>query len=166
MKGVTVQLIAKLKPRQIPSEDRLLQSNRLTLAMYWSENPARPKSTTHLQCTARGQPTPLQSLKVIHIPGRTQRSFYLNPLVDGIRQQVIQQPALKKTFRFGGIRRYILSDTKVEVKLNSSGIRAVLQSQFMMDALMAEAEKYGEIDNSFVGFDRCHVIVKENEDAD
>lgn len=59
-----------------------------------------------------------------------------------------------------------MSDTKVEVKLNSSGIKAVLQSQFMMDALMAEAEKFGEVDNSFVGFDRCHVIVKENEDAD
>ena len=59
-----------------------------------------------------------------------------------------------------------MSDTKVKVKLNSSGIRAVLQSQFMMDAITAEAEKIGEIDSSFVGFDRCHVIVKENEDAD
>lgn len=59
-----------------------------------------------------------------------------------------------------------MSDTKVKVKLNSSGIKAVLQSQFMMDAITAEAEKHGEIETSFVGFDRCHVIVKENEDVD
>lgn len=47
------------------------------------------------------------------------------------------------------------------MKLNSQGIKEVLKSQFMMDAVMSEGEKLGEFETSFVGFDRCHVIVKE-----
>ena len=50
----------------------------------------------------------------------------------------------------------------MKVKLNSKGIKEVLKSQMMMDAVEAEAEKHGEPESSFVGFDRCHVLVKEN----
>jgi len=56
-----------------------------------------------------------------------------------------------------------LKDTKVKIKLNSAGIKEVLKSQFMMDTIMAEGEKKGEIETSFVGFDRCHVVVKEKK---
>ena len=59
-----------------------------------------------------------------------------------------------------------MKDSKVEVKLNSAGIKAILKSQFMMDAIMSEAESHGDIETSFVGFDRCHVVVKENGNAD
>lgn len=54
-----------------------------------------------------------------------------------------------------------MKESKVKVKLNSQGIKEVLKSQFMMDAVMSEGEKLGEFETSFVGFDRCHVIVKE-----
>lgn len=54
-----------------------------------------------------------------------------------------------------------MKESKVKVKLNSQGIVQVLKSQFMMDAVMDEAEKHGEIETSFVGIDRCHVIVKD-----
>lgn len=54
----------------------------------------------------------------------------------------------------------------VKVKLNSPGIKEVLKSQFMMDAIKSEGEKLGEFESSFVGFDRCHVIIKENGNAD
>ncbi len=59
-----------------------------------------------------------------------------------------------------------MKDSKVKIKLNSKGIKEVLKSQFMMDAVQAEAEKLGDFETSFVGFDRCHVIVKENGNAD
>ena len=32
----------------------------------------------------------------------------------------------------------------------------------MMNAIVSEGEKLGEPETSFVGFDRVHVIVKEN----
>lgn len=54
---------------------------------------------------------------------------------------------------------------KVRVKLNREGVRNLLQSQMMMDAIKKQAEKEGEIDTSFVGFDRVQVIVR-NENAD
>lgn len=54
-----------------------------------------------------------------------------------------------------------MNESKVKVKLNSQGIKEVLKSQFMMDAIMSEGEKRGEIETSFIGFDRCHVIVEE-----
>lgn len=56
-----------------------------------------------------------------------------------------------------------MKESKVKVKLNSKGIQEVLKSQFMMDAITAEGEKLGDFETSFVGFDRCHVIIKETE---
>lgn len=53
-----------------------------------------------------------------------------------------------------------MKDTKVKFKPNSSGIRALLQSQMMMDAVENQARSQGEIDHSFVGFDRVQVIVR------
>ena len=52
----------------------------------------------------------------------------------------------------------------MKVKLNSTGIKEVLKSQFMMDAIMNEGEKLGEVETSFVGFDRCHAIVRSEDD--
>jgi hypothetical protein len=59
-----------------------------------------------------------------------------------------------------------LKNSKVKVKLKSSGVVEVLKSQFMMDALLNEAERHGEVDSSFVGFDRCHVIVRKDKGDD
>lgn len=60
-----------------------------------------------------------------------------------------------------------MSDSKVKIKLNSSGIREVLKSQNMMDAVMDVAEGNGDIETNFVGFDRVQVIVKtEDHNAD
>lgn len=60
-----------------------------------------------------------------------------------------------------------MRDSKVKIKLNSSGIREVLKSQNMMDAVMNVAEDQGEIETNFVGFDRVQVIVKtEDNNAD
>ena len=56
-----------------------------------------------------------------------------------------------------------MRDSKVKIKLNSSGIREVLKSQIMMDAVMNVAEDQGDIDTNFVGFDRVQVIVKTEE---
>ena len=53
-----------------------------------------------------------------------------------------------------------MNDTKVKFKPNSSGIRALLQSQMMMDAVENQARSQGEVEHSFVGFDRVQVIVK------
>ena len=53
-----------------------------------------------------------------------------------------------------------MKDTKVKFKPNSSGIRALLQSQMMMDAVQDQARSQGEVDHYFVGFDRVQVIVK------
>lgn len=55
-----------------------------------------------------------------------------------------------------------MKDSKVRIELNSAGIKEVLKSQFMMNAIVSEGEKLGEPETSFVGFDRVHVIVKEN----
>lgn len=49
----------------------------------------------------------------------------------------------------------------VKIKLNKANIKAVLQSQMMMEATKKAAQKQGEIDTSFVGFDRVQVIVKK-----
>ena len=53
-----------------------------------------------------------------------------------------------------------MRESKVKVKLNSQGIKEVLKSQFMMDAVKSEGEKLGNFETSFVGFDRGHVIVE------
>lgn len=57
---------------------------------------------------------------------------------------------------------------KAIIKLNSPGIRRLLQSDEMMQGVMNVAQSQGEIDTSFVGFDRVQVIVKkeERENAD
>lgn len=52
---------------------------------------------------------------------------------------------------------------KVTIKLNKTGIRRILQSEMMMQAVTNVAEHKGEVDKSFVGFDRVQVIVKEGE---
>lgn len=60
-----------------------------------------------------------------------------------------------------------MSNSKVKIKLNSSGIREILKSQNMMDAVMNVAEDQGDIETNFVGFDRVQVIVKtEDSNAD
>lgn len=48
-----------------------------------------------------------------------------------------------------------------KIELNKSGIIALLQSQPVMDELEKVAEQIGEIETTFVGFDRCHVICKD-----
>lgn len=53
---------------------------------------------------------------------------------------------------------------KVEVKkvqLDRGGVKKLLQSNDVMKTLKDNANIIGEIDANFVGFDRCHVIVKE-----
>lgn len=55
---------------------------------------------------------------------------------------------------------------KVKIVLNRLGIREILKSQMVMDALEQEAEKIGEIDSSYVGILRCNVSVKESGNAD
>lgn len=53
--------------------------------------------------------------------------------------------------------------TVKKVELNKSGVIALLKSQDIMQELEKVAEaQLGEIDTTFVGFDRCHVICKEN----
>lgn len=53
--------------------------------------------------------------------------------------------------------------SKVKIKLNKTNIKAVLQSEMMMDATKNAAVKQGIIDTSFVGFDRVQVIVKKEK---
>jgi hypothetical protein len=73
----------------------------------------------------------------------------------------IRQPELKQTFLCGGIRRYILKESKVKFEWNNwKGFTQVRQSQFMMDELIKRAESMGTVEKSFVGVDRCHVIVE------
>lgn len=55
----------------------------------------------------------------------------------------------------------------VKFVLDRSGVREVLRSDMMMSAVKASAVAEGEIDTSFVGFDRVQVIVKQGDgDAD
>lgn len=49
-----------------------------------------------------------------------------------------------------------------KIKINSQVVKEILQSNEMMNVLLEEAPKLGEVETSFVGFDRCHVVVKEN----
>lgn len=53
--------------------------------------------------------------------------------------------------------------SKVKIKLNKSNVKAILQSQMMMDATQKAAEKQGEVDTSYVGFDRVQVVVKKEK---
>lgn len=57
---------------------------------------------------------------------------------------------------------------KIEVKkitLDRSGVRELLQSNEVMETLKDNANIIGKIDTNFVGFDRCHVIVKDENNA-
>ena len=57
---------------------------------------------------------------------------------------------------------------KVEVTkiiLDKSGVRKLLQSSEIMETLKDNANMVGPIESNFVGFDRCHVIVKDENDA-
>lgn len=58
-----------------------------------------------------------------------------------------------------------MSDSKVKITWIDSGFKKVLKSQFMMNAVMSEAEKIGDFEKSFIGHDRCHVIVKETDNV-
>lgn len=57
---------------------------------------------------------------------------------------------------------------KVKVKLNYANVGKLLKSQMMMDAVQEAALSQGEIDTSYVGYDRVQVVVKteENNNAD
>lgn len=55
---------------------------------------------------------------------------------------------------------------KVKIKLNKAGVRSLLQSEMMMDAVKKEAEKRGEVESYYVGFDRVQVVVKEEDKGD
>lgn len=51
----------------------------------------------------------------------------------------------------------------IKVKLNSAQVVKLLQSQEVMGELeKVAAENFGEIETEFVGFDRCHIVCKEN----
>lgn len=52
---------------------------------------------------------------------------------------------------------------KVTIKLNSPGIRRLLQSDEMMKAVENVAQSQGEVDTTYVGFDRVQVVVKKEE---
>ena len=55
---------------------------------------------------------------------------------------------------------------KIEkIKLNSGGVRNLLQSNDVMKALIDNSGEIGEMETNFVGFDRCHVIVKDEYHA-
>ena len=52
-----------------------------------------------------------------------------------------------------------------KVTLNKSGVRKLLQSNEVMETLKDNSGVIGDIDANFVGFDRCHVIVKDENNA-
>lgn len=52
---------------------------------------------------------------------------------------------------------------KVRIELNKEGLIGLLQSQEMMDGISNISLKEGEIDTSYVGFDRVQVIVKKED---
>ena len=50
-----------------------------------------------------------------------------------------------------------------KIKLDSKGIRSLLQSDEMMSAMKSVAHKEGQIVKDYIGFDRAHVVVKEGK---
>lgn len=52
-----------------------------------------------------------------------------------------------------------------KVTLDRSGVRKLLQSGEVMETLKDNANIVGTIESNFVGFDRCHVIVKDDNNA-
>lgn len=58
-----------------------------------------------------------------------------------------------------------MSESKVKIDwLGWRGFTQVRQSQFMMDELIRRGNQMGDIQKSFVGVDRCHVIVRTKDD--
>lgn len=49
------------------------------------------------------------------------------------------------------------------VQLNQKGVVALLKSQEVMNELLRVAPSVGEVDTSFVGWDRCHVQFKRGK---
>lgn len=47
--------------------------------------------------------------------------------------------------------------------MNWKGFNEVRKSDMMMNALLNEAVRVGDIEGNYVGISRCHVIVKENK---
>lgn len=54
--------------------------------------------------------------------------------------------------------------SKVEIKMNISGLQKFRKSKEVMDIVKDEARKMGEIESSYVGFDRVQVVVKERKE--
>lgn len=56
----------------------------------------------------------------------------------------------------------------IKVDLNRSGIKQILQSDGMMAALKGHVQTVGKgvEETSFVGFDRAHVLVEADKNAD
>lgn len=52
-----------------------------------------------------------------------------------------------------------------KIELDSGGVRKLLQSNETMKALIDNSGEIGEMETNFVGFDRCHVIVKDESNA-
>lgn len=52
-----------------------------------------------------------------------------------------------------------------KIELNTGGVRKLLQSKETMEALIENSGQIGEMETNFVGFDRCHVIVKDENNA-
>lgn len=53
-----------------------------------------------------------------------------------------------------------MKDTKVKFELNKSGLIALMQSQMMMDEVLSVAHSVGEVDTSYIAYDRAQAIVK------
>lgn len=56
-----------------------------------------------------------------------------------------------------------MKDTKGKFELNQSGVRAMLQSDMMMNAIRKVAEQYGEVTSTYVGINRVNVEIKKDE---
>lgn len=49
----------------------------------------------------------------------------------------------------------------IKIELNKSRVRELLQSPEIMSELKSQARSLGEVDTSYVGFDRAHVRIKK-----
>lgn len=52
--------------------------------------------------------------------------------------------------------------TTFAFEVNPAGVIKLLQSNAVMKMLEKESEKLGRFESSYVGFDRAHVVVKED----
>ena len=55
-----------------------------------------------------------------------------------------------------------MKDSKVKFKWKKKGFIAVLESQFMMDAILDEAETQGEVLTSYIAYDRVQALVRSD----